>query len=101
MFGKPKETKEEKQERKTRELLIKYGVEDLTDPRDHASVKEIANALLGNKMIETGTILSGTAVDSATLTYYRAMVAQNFMIIRQLDKLNRFFSTLTEAEQKN
>lgn len=96
MFGNQKETKEEKRERKTRELLAKYGVEDLTDPRDHESVKEIANALLGNKMIETGTILSGTAVDSATLTYYRAMVAQNFMIIRQLDKLNTFFAELSK-----
>ena len=34
------ETKEEKQARKIAELLKKYGVDELSDPRDIASVRD-------------------------------------------------------------
>lgn len=88
MFG-SKETKEEKKARKTQELLEKYGVQNLSDPRDIESVKTIANELIGNNLIEFGTALSGSGVDVAKMTYMRAIVEQNFMIIRQLDKLNQ------------
>ena len=42
MFGKQKETKEEKQARKEQELLEKYGLQELSDPQDVASVRKIA-----------------------------------------------------------
>lgn len=83
------ETKEEKQARKEREILEKYGVADLSDPRDAAAIRSIAALMSGNKMIATGTALTGNGVDSAKLDYLNILVEQNFIIIRQLERLNR------------
>ena len=82
------ESKEEKQERKVQAILDKYGLQELSDPRDIEAVRTIATALIGNKMIEVGTALSGTGPDVAKMSYLRAIVEQNWIIIRQLDKLN-------------
>ena len=83
------ETKEEKKARKTQELLQKYGLDNLSDPRDLEAVKNISNILAGNNLIELGTALQGNGVDNAKMTYMRAIMEQNFIIIRQLDRLNR------------
>ena len=83
------ETKEEKQARKTTEILRKFGVDELSDPRDVAAVKEIAAEMAGNKMIEAGASLQGSGVDAAKLSYLRILMEQNFIIIRQLDRLSR------------
>lgn len=88
LFGE-KESKEEKKARKVQELLQKYGLEDLSDPRDLQAVKNISESLMGNKLIEAGTILSGSGEDVAKMTYLSALVEQNWIIIRQLDKLNK------------
>lgn len=82
------ESKEEKNERKVQELLNKYGLQELTDPRDLDAVRNIAGALMGNKLIELGTAMQGGGADSAKMSYLRAIVEQNWIIIRQLDKLN-------------
>ena len=82
------ESKEEKKEKKVQALLDKYGLQELSDPRDVESVKTIAAELAGNNLIEVGTILSGSAHDVAKMSYLHAIVEQNWMIIRLLDKLN-------------
>jgi hypothetical protein len=81
------ETKEEKRERKVNDMLQKYGLEDLSDPRDVQAVKNIQLALMGNKMIELGAALAGSGADSAKLSYLDAIMQQNYIIIRQLDKI--------------
>ena len=81
------ESKEDKQERKAMELLEKYGLQDLSDPRDLANVKKISQDLMGNKLIELGNAMSGSGIDSAKMSYLSAIVEQNWIIIRQLDKL--------------
>jgi hypothetical protein len=83
------ETKEEKQARKTTEILRKYGVEELSDPRDVAAVKMIADELVGCKLVETGLFLQGNTADAQKLAYLRVLMEQNFIIIRQLDRLNK------------
>ena len=88
LFGE-KESKEEKKARKIQETLEKYGLQDLSDPRDIESVKNIASDLMGNKLIELGTALSGSGEDSAKLSYLSAIVEQNWIIIRLLDKLTK------------
>lgn len=81
------ETKEEKQEQKINERLKKYGLEDLSDPRDIQAVRNIQLALMGNKLIELGNALSGSGVDTAKLSYMDAIMQQNYIIIRQLDRI--------------
>lgn len=89
-----KETKEEKQARKTAEMLRRFGLESMNDPRDLATVRKIAEEMTGNGLIEFGTILSGKAEDVAKISYLRALLEQNWIIIRQLDKLNSYFDAL-------
>ena len=90
MFGKQKETKEEKQARKEQELLEKYGLQELSDPQDVASVRKIAQELTGTGLMETGMALSmGSGADQVKVSYLRALVEQNFIIIRQLDRISK------------
>ncbi len=80
-----KETKEEKQTRKTQEILTRYGLEDLTDPRDQAAVRNIATELAGNGLMTLGITFNGKAEDVAKINLLRTLVEQNWIIIRQLD----------------
>ena len=78
-----------KQEQKIQMLLQRYGLQDLSDPRDIQAVRNIATSLSGNKLIEFGTLLQGNGVDPAKLSYLNAIMEQNFIMIRQLDKLTK------------
>ena len=87
---KEKESKEDKQERKELELMEKYGLDELTDPRDIESVRKIVSELVGTGLMETGMKLAmANAGDQLKVSYLRATMEQNFIIIRQLEKLNK------------
>ena len=79
--------KEDKKTAKVEALLEKYGLQELKDPRDVESVRAIASSLMGNKLIELGTALSGNGDDAAKMSYLSAIVEQNWIIIRLLDKI--------------
>lgn len=79
--------KEEKREAKVLALLERYGLQELTDPRDKKAVQNIAYDLMGNKLIELGAALSGNGADAAKMSYLNAIMEQNFIIIRLLDKI--------------
>lgn len=88
LFGN-KESKEEKKARKEAELLAKFGLEDLTG-KDLESVKTIVNELAGTKLMETGLALSGVkAAEQIKMSNLSALVEQNWIIIRQLNELNK------------
>ena len=81
------ETKDDKKARKEAELLAKYGLKDISS-KDIESVKSIVSELAGNKWLETGAILSGaSASDMAQTSCLEALVEQNWIIIRQLDRI--------------
>ena len=87
LFG-SKEEKAAKTAEKERKLLEKYGVDSLTDPRDIESVKKIASELVGTGLMETGFKLQTLKAEALLpITYQRAIMEQNFIIIRQLDKI--------------
>lgn len=77
-----------KREDKLERFMSSHHLDSLSYD-DVASAKEIATGLLGNNLIEWGTIFSGKAEDVAKLSYLRALVEQNWMIINQLDRLNK------------
>jgi hypothetical protein len=83
MFG----NKDVKREQKTQALMQKYGLEDLSDPRDKQAVQNIATNLMGNKLIELGAALQGNGADAAKMSYLNAIMEQNFIMIRQLDRI--------------
>lgn len=90
-----KEPKMDKQQRKAMELLQKYGLQNLTDPNDLASVQKIVNELAGTGMMETGIALGGGSekdIARVSMQYQRAIVEQNFILIRQMDKIARLLN---------
>jgi hypothetical protein len=85
LFG---ESKEDKKAKKVEELMEKYGLQELSDPRDVKAVENIASKLAGSNLINIGTALSGLPQDVGKMSLLHAIVEQNWIIIRQLDKLN-------------
>lgn len=82
------EDRQAEQERKEYELLEKYGVGGLTDPQDRESVKKIANELAGSGMMEAGLKIGMAKAEvQLPISYQRAIMEQNFIIIRQLDRI--------------
>lgn len=78
---------EEKKAAKVEALLNRYGLQELSDRRDLDSVRNIATNLMGNKLIELGAALQGNGADAAKLSYMNAIMEQNFIMIRQLDRI--------------
>lgn len=75
---------------KTAEMLAKYGLENLSDRADLESVKKIVSELVGTGMMETGMkigSIGSKAEDILPVYYQRAILEQNWIIIRLLDKL--------------
>ena len=88
LFGE-KKTKEEKQREELQKFMDKYQLEDL-DEKDLVVLQRIAQDLAGNKWFKAGMTLSfANAEEQAKVTYLSALVEQNWMIIRQLGRLNK------------
>lgn len=84
------EDKAAEQARKEQELLEKYGVSNLTHPEDRASVQKIAQELYGATLLETGMKLNMAKPEAQLpVSYQRAIMEQNFIIIRQLDRISK------------
>ena len=90
LFGN-KDDKEAKQAAKEQAVLDKYGLGSLSDPDDIKSVRSIATELAGTGLTEIGSMLSQNekAMLQTQMRYQRALVEQNFVIIRQLDRIAR------------
>lgn len=82
-----KESKEEKQAQKLQALMEKYGLENVNDPQTAKALKEIGITLAASNAISFGAGLQGKTEDVAKIDCLRAIIEQNFIIIRQLDKL--------------
>ena len=102
LFNNSGETKEEKKARKQAEAeakqaekdlaaLRKFGMENLKDPNDIESVKSILNELSGTGLTELGISL-GADIQKNIMNYQRAVLEQNFIIIRQLDRIAKLLS---------
>lgn len=98
MFGNSK-TKEEKQiekdakrEAKIQKMLAQYGMQGLNNQEDIISIQKIAAELSGTGMYELGTTLGGgndRDLQKLQMYYLRAIVEENFIIIRQLDRISK------------
>ena len=84
------EEKQQIQEQKELKALQQYGLDELSDPEDREQARKIISDLLGTGMMETGMKLAMAKAEDALPVYYlRAILEQNFIIIRQLDRLGR------------
>jgi hypothetical protein len=86
------EEKAAKAAEKEQKLLEKYNLTALSDPEDIESVRKIVSELVGTGLMELGLALgAGSEKDilKMQLNFQRAIVEQNFIIIRQLDKISK------------
>lgn len=86
--------KEARAEEKVQKLLDRFGVGSLSNPDDVASIRKIAAELSGTGLMELGssiTLGGGSEKDWARLQayYLRALVGQAFIMIRQLDRIEK------------
>lgn len=91
--------KQAKIDQKNLELLRRYGLEELQDPADIESVKNIVSELSGTGLMELGITLGGGSdrdIQKNQLYYQRAMLEQNFIIIRQLDRITKLLADKSE-----
>ena len=87
MFG-GKEKRDDKQQRELEKFMARYQLEDL-DEKDLVVLRRITQDLAGNKWMKAGMALSFAKVEEqAKVTYLSALVEQNWMIVRQLSRLN-------------
>ncbi len=84
------EEKEAKKEAKLNAMMAKYGLENLS-PEYRDKVKDISLELMGTGLMEAGMALSFNAKseDALQVYYLRALVEQNWIIIRLLDEIKR------------
>lgn len=92
LFGGQKETKEEKEARQISELMAKYGLENI-NRADAESIRRIMGDLAGQNLIRTGLMIGGMkSEDQVKISYLSAMMEQNWIIIRQLDRITRILA---------
>lgn len=88
MFG-SKGTKEDKKEREIQKFMKRYQLEDMDD-KDLTVVKRIAADLAGSGFGKAGMALSfGKTEDKLKIGYLSALVEQNWILMRQLGRLNK------------
>ena len=78
-------------EDKIQKALAKYGMENLSEPKDMESVTRIAQELVGTGLQEAGMTMSmgigAKTSDRLQVYYQRAIMEQNWIIIRLLDRI--------------
>ena len=78
---------ETKQQEKLNALMKKYHLEDVST-EIAPQIKEINAELIGTGLMETGLKLSiAKAEEQVKVSYLNAIMKQNFIIIRLLDKI--------------
>lgn len=85
MFG----NNDAKRQQKTKVILEKYGLQGLSDPKDQQAVYNLAYEMSGSALESIGLFMQGNSADSAKLDALRALMEQNFIMIRQLDRITK------------
>lgn len=88
---KTQEEKQQAQNNRIYQAMVRYGVDDLSDPKDMQAIQNIVNSLAGSSLMEVGSLMAGNEaiMNRVNAQYSKAIFEQNFIIIRQLERLNR------------
>ena len=93
------EKKQEKQQEQLKEFMEKYQLEDL-DEKDMVVLQRIVKDLMLNGLLKTSMALTFAKVEEqAKINYLATLVDQNWMIIRQLSRLNKNIEELLKASK--
>lgn len=93
------EQRQREQQERLEEFMEKYQLEDL-DEKDMVVLEKIANDLIRNSLMKTGMNLPAARTeDQLKVTYLSALIEQNWMIIRQLSRLNNNIEKLNNKQE--
>lgn len=93
------EQRQREQQERLEEFMERYQLEDL-DEKDMVVLERIANDPTRNSLIKTGMNLSAAKTyDQLQVTYLSALIEQNWMIIRQLSRLNNNIEKLNNKQE--
>lgn len=81
------QSKEDKKQEQLEEFRKKFHMEELSE-EDFEIVQKIANDLAGNGWLKVGVAFGSDAGTTAQVNYQSALVEQNWLIIKQLSRLN-------------
>jgi len=96
IFGRDKKSKEERQQEKMNQFMERYQLQDL-DEKDLVVLQKIANDLVSNiSILENRALAFADVVQQAKISYLSILTEQNWMIIRQLSRLNKNMEKLME-----
>ncbi|MGB9813533.1 MAG: hypothetical protein ACPLRZ_07620 [Thermovenabulum sp.] len=85
---KSKDEKEAQRKELLNAKMALYNLQNLSQ-EDKEVVNGIMEGLRGSGLIEFGTIFHGKAEDVAKLGYLRALLEQNWLIIKLLNEINQ------------
>ena len=99
LFG-DNRTAEQKQQERLEEFMEKYQLEDL-DEKDMVVLKRIVDDLIRNSFMKSNSNLpiANDHYDLQELIYLSALFEQNWMIIRQLSRLNNNIEKLNNKQE--
>lgn len=77
-------------EEQANNIIQKYGINALSDPVDRQTLEDAVRVLANAGLFNLGPLIGGdpTTVERINASYTRAILEQNFVIIRQLERLN-------------
>lgn len=92
----PSERKKEEKIPKSEKVLQQFGLSGL-DEIDADSVRWVSGELTGNGLLEFSSLLSGAKSSELIMnSCLRALVEQNWILLRQLNKMNRQLEEMKE-----
>lgn len=96
-----KEQAKQQQNEDRIKLFLSYYNLDNIDDRDKSNILDMANQDVALKFMDVGTFLSGNEKDFLQQIAYQQQLMrdQNFLIIKQLDRLNKNLEKLLEDKE--
>lgn len=93
---------EEKKKEKQQAMLKKYRLTDLSNADDLASVTNITYDIVATGFYEMADFLlkDNNALLRAQLCYEKALMEQNFIMIRQLDRISKAQKAIAQMMYK-
>ena len=85
-------SKEDKEERQ-QELLEQYGLSGLDDDEEYNLAVELIQQMKSNDLATIGAAL-GSNPATASMLLQKTLVYQNFIIIHELNRMNKILSVL-------
>lgn len=92
--------KQAKEKEKIEKFLNCYNLDDI-DERDRANILDMARQDSALSLLDTGTFLSGDEKDFLQQIAYQQQLIrdQNFLMIKQLDRLNKNLEKLLDKDK--